>query len=711
MADAVTQAEQEVEDATINLNDAQKELAEAQQELAQAQAKSNSVFGRSQRYLDKVKEAEEKVAEAQKKVTDATNSQAEAMSNLESLKTDTSVEEMLSNMESNIKGVEELRKNLDDLAKRGIDGGLLKYLKELGTSGADQVATFVKMTDEELKKAGSYFQQFSKLSSKNIVDGFKEKKNAMVSWGESVTKFSSLKLDAKVKEALLSEFQEQGVDSADYINAILNMTEDELKQFNSDYLEILNTPDAIANEVIAARKKIEEANNEKKKSGEVDEYIATMKANINAQKAYNDDIAKLREKAKKGLISEDFLKYLENLGEDGKDIISSFVNTSNDKLKEANDLYAKSAEMAGDAYVENYGKSIANVNKWDENIEKVSKLKIPAKLKEELIKECEEQGVDAGNEVLETILGLTPKQLSQLVSEWKEGKDSTKNAVNSIVASTAKISNDAYVKTGSAVEASVKKVTDEVDNTVNKTTKKVGNAPVKALTEVNKVVKNKTPEVKSTVAKSAKSVMKTISTNLSSSKCKSVGKKACEGVATGINNNISIAKKAASNLASAIVNTIKNKLSELNSNKFINGLSSFTSSTSTTSKNASSSVKIMNSSVNKVASASTKSNGSSTTTIRPVLDMSSVNKIISSAVSTLSSGAMGINVMSAASVAKSMIRNGLSQNGSSINKNYDNSQHSIENHFNITGDNPKEIANEVSKIIQNQINRKSTTWA
>ena len=119
----------------------------------------------------------------------------------------------------------------------------------------------------------------------------------------------------------------------------------------------------------------------------------------------------------------------------------------------------------------------------------------------------------------------------------------------------------------------------------------------------------------------------------------------------------------------------------------------------------------MNSSVNKVASASTKSKGSSTTTIRPVLDMSSVNKSISSAVSTLSSGAMGINAMSAASVAKSMIRNGLSQNGSTTNNNYDRSQHKIENNFNITGDNPKEIANEVSKIIQNQINRKSTTWA
>ena len=53
-----------------------------------------------------------------------------------------------------------------------------------------------------------------------------------------------------------------------------------------------------------------------------------MKANIDAQKEYNNNIEKLREKAKKGLISEDFLKYLEDLGKDGSDIIAGFVNIS-----------------------------------------------------------------------------------------------------------------------------------------------------------------------------------------------------------------------------------------------------------------------------------------------------------------------------------------------------------------------------------------------
>ena len=44
------------------------------------------------------------------------------------------------------------------------------------------------------------------------------------------------------------------------------------------------------------------------------------------------------------------------------------------------------------------------------------------------------------------------------------------------------------------------------------------------------------------------------------------------------------------------------------------------------------------------------------------------------------------------------------------NYNYDNSQHTIENHFSITGDNPKQIANEVSRILQRQVNRRNATW-
>ena len=35
----------------------------------------------------------------------------------------------------------------------------------------------------------------------------------------------------------------------------------------------------------------------------------------------------------------------------------------------------------------------------------------------------------------------------------------------------------------------------------------------------------------------------------------------------------------------------------------------------------------------------------------------------------------------------------------------------ITNHFSITGDNPREIANEVSRILQQQVERRDAVWA
>ena len=52
------------------------------------------------------------------------------------------------------------------------------------------------------------------------------------------------------------------------------------------------------------------------------------------------------------------------------------------------------------------------------------------------------------------------------------------------------------------------------------------------------------------------------------------------------------------------------------------------------------------------------------------------------------------------------------QNGVTTNNSYDQSMHASNyNTFNITSNNPKEVANEVSKILQNQVNRRETIWA
>ncbi|MCD8097015.1 MAG: phage tail tape measure protein, partial [Lachnospiraceae bacterium] len=61
--------------------------------------------------------------------------------------------ELLSNMQSQVDGITEWSENLEELAERGIDEGLLQHLADMGPEGASYVSTFAQMTNDELEEA------------------------------------------------------------------------------------------------------------------------------------------------------------------------------------------------------------------------------------------------------------------------------------------------------------------------------------------------------------------------------------------------------------------------------------------------------------------------------------------------------------------------------------------------------------------------------
>lgn len=86
-----------------------------------------------------------------------------------------SKEELMSNMQSQIDGVTSWADNLELLAKRDIDDGLLKTLAEMGPQGAGYVAAFVEMLDDELEKANELFAEAAMLSTdvtNSIMDSY-----------------------------------------------------------------------------------------------------------------------------------------------------------------------------------------------------------------------------------------------------------------------------------------------------------------------------------------------------------------------------------------------------------------------------------------------------------------------------------------------------------------------------------------------------------
>ena len=78
----------------------------------------------------------------------------------------------------------------------------------------------------------------------------------------------------------------------------------------------------------------------------------------------------------------------------------------------------------------------------------------------------------------------------------------------------------------------------------------------------------------------------------------------------------------------------------------------------------------------------------------------------------LDAGYIGVSADMASSVSRHIGMTHNNQNVGTTNNSYDQSTHASNyNTFNITSNNPKEVANEVSKILQNQVSRRETVWA
>ncbi len=139
----VTQGTDTLTDSTSAAVDANNELAESCEEVTEE--------------LEKERESLEKLVEGQ-------------IASFEKLSEATAVskEDVIANLESNIEAMEDWADNMQTLAERGIDDGLLKYLADMGPEGAAQVEEFVNMTGEELEKAGGLWREA--LSAQNFTD-------------------------------------------------------------------------------------------------------------------------------------------------------------------------------------------------------------------------------------------------------------------------------------------------------------------------------------------------------------------------------------------------------------------------------------------------------------------------------------------------------------------------------------------------------------
>ena len=79
------------------------------------------------------------------------------------MKTELTMSQVLSNMQSHIDGVTSWANKLQELGDKGVNQGLLKYLMELGPKGYELVNAFSTATTEEIQQANTKFEQAAAL--------------------------------------------------------------------------------------------------------------------------------------------------------------------------------------------------------------------------------------------------------------------------------------------------------------------------------------------------------------------------------------------------------------------------------------------------------------------------------------------------------------------------------------------------------------------
>lgn len=214
---------------------------------------------------------------------------------------------------------------------------------------------------------------------------------------------------------------------------------------------------------------------------------------------------------------------------------------------------------------------------------------------------------------------------------------------------------------------------------------------------------------------------------------KDVGKYIIGGLISGITDKASDLANSAINAAKSAVNGVKNflgihspsrvfaEIGRYTDEGFINGVKAYAGKVSdATVDMGKGAVGAMSDTLSTIADL-VSSDIDTEPTIRPVMDLSNIQNGANQLFSMMKS-VDGYSLSGSLDIANrtgnriNEVRSKATDNSSVLDKISDavgnfNGGNSFENTFNITGSNPKEIAEEVSNIIQRQVERRDASWA
>lgn len=184
--------------------------------------------------------------------------------------------EALSNMESQLDGVSKWKKNLERLADKGLDEGLIKELEAKGVSGSSLVSAYATMSKKEIDKANKLYAKYGSMTAETFMDNYKQQIQDSEAWSEDIQKLVEKGFD----QGIIETIGEAGIDGGSaYIDAFLNMSDSDVKNLNDYYKKTLTLPDDVADSIIASYAKAGE---------DADKAFTDSAANKDTDKKFND---------------------------------------------------------------------------------------------------------------------------------------------------------------------------------------------------------------------------------------------------------------------------------------------------------------------------------------------------------------------------------------------------------------------------------------
>ncbi len=637
---------------------------------------------------DERKDLQKQLKEAQKSNTKASKARAKTLK-----------KELKENKKSIDSAKKQIKKDEKEIAKH-----TKEVFQNLRSTLSDSVSAFLDPLKVSLESGVDLFSKFE--SNSDLYEADKKKLEEQKKFLEELE---------KTKKEIQDEICKYDDDNTLAARKQVKRLKEQLSEVESSIEE--------------AKQNIEQTENDMESHSQVtvNSILENMQSQISGVKKWQKNLQKL---AGRGL-SQGLLDKLKEMGPDGVDYVDQFMKMTSEELKKANDLFAQSENLTSQTLINNFKDSIKRTKNWADGLQKMAEMGFG----QDLLEKLGAMGVEGGNYV-NAFLSMTTEQVAQFNKEYAESLKLPDTVADQVISAYAYTGNQSVNAFTSALSELSKKGSEENKKIVD-TAKEVSKVMGEILQpESKKTGKNVCEELakgiiakkKSTTTSSEKvgnAALKALKGTLSSGNGRVVAGNMVQGLKKGLTDGKSGVVAAAQKVAQEAFEAAKvtlgikspsRKFAEIGKYAdagFAQGLISEEKNVCKTAAD------VMNKALKQVSELA-NSDIDVQPTIRPVLDLSNIQNGAAGIHKMMDGYAVSGSVNLAGVIAKGMDSRGSLTDNSAMNaiKNLQDTltgllnKPNIEQHntFSISGGNPKEIANEVSHILQQQVERRSTVW-